>query len=79
MNPRDAMETAYDWLGASSISLPCALDTDETIYRSYGDGDNFAPFPLHVVLDGDGVITYLAWQYDHDALTTALDAALGLE
>lgn len=76
VNPVDDAEVAYDFLARSSVPLRCALDTDTTHYRSYGEGDNYAPYPLQVVIDRSGVITYVAWEYDAPALQAAIDAAL---
>lgn len=41
-----------------------------------GSGGGYAPYPLQVVIDPDGVIQLISHQYDAAALNDALDKAL---
>ncbi len=55
------------------------IDEDQTLYYSYSMGElgfNSAPYPLQVVIDRDGLISYLALEYDVDAVRAAIEAAL---
>lgn len=82
MNAGDSYDTAWEFIDESNTSLPCVLDTNEEVYSVYekkGEDDGYAPFPLQVVIDRDGVITYLEYQYDGERLRAAIDAALSSE
>lgn len=76
VNVGESAEEAYDFLAETETSLPCLLDSDQSLYHSYPEGGNFAPFPLHVVIGRDGTVRYLARQYDADAARAAIEAAL---
>jgi len=52
------------------------MDQQESIYRSYVNGDSFAPFPVQVVIDQNGIIQYLSFQYDADAVRLTIDSLL---
>lgn len=41
-----------------------------------GSGGGYAPYPLQVVIDRDGVIQLISHQYDAAALNDTLDAIL---
>lgn len=75
----DDYDTAWEFIDEAGTSLPCLLDLDEDVYSVYekkGEDDGYAPFPLQVVIDREGVITYLEYQYDAERLTAAIDAAV---
>ena len=36
----------------------------------------YAPFPVHVIIDQQGIIRYLAYQYDADAIRRTIDGLL---
>ncbi len=52
------------------------LDTDEAVYFSYPFEQAWAPFPVHVLIDRDGQVTYFARQLEADALRAAIDEAV---
>ena len=77
VNAGDSFEQVYDWIGEAGTTLPTLLDTDNAVYSSYQRGaDAYAPFPLQVVIDREGRITYLANQYDAEAVRAAIRLAL---
>lgn len=77
VNYQETYETAAGFAAESGIESPVLLDDGEH-YSHYAQaaGFGYAPFPLHVVVDQEGVITYLARQYDSSALFDALDQTL---
>jgi len=55
------------------------LDTEGTLSGQYSrteGGQSYAPFPIQVILDRDGVIRYLAYQYDAQAVRDTITALL---
>jgi len=67
-----------EFIEAHDVALPALLD-NEYIYGTYDRdaiGDTYAPFPLHVVLDGDRVIRHLSVESDPDAIVAVLEAML---
>ena len=52
------------------------MDQQESIYQSYVRSNSYAPFPLQVVIDQDGMIQYLAFQYDAEAVRRVIDSLL---
>ena len=78
VNSNDLEEDAYRFLQQYEIEYPCMLDTSSQVYDAYQrDTDAFAPYPVHVVIDRQSTIRYLAFQNDTpsviDAINTALD------
>ncbi len=75
----DSFEQSYGWVAQAGITLPVLLDRDSTAYRGYAGsegGFTYAPYPLHVVVDGDGVITYLSVNSNPEFVRDAVEAAL---
>lgn len=77
MNPNDSYDTTYEWLGDNGVTLLNLLDSGGAAYNSYGGiPDAYAPFPVQVVVDQEGVIRYLSGQNDTAAVRAAIDALL---
>jgi hypothetical protein len=77
INSGDSYDTAWTFIDGAGIEAPCLLDSAATMINGYGFPDDaYAPFPRHVVVNREGVITYLATQYDANALLAAIDDAL---
>ncbi len=77
VNSGETFDDAWDYLAGYQVGTTCLLDPDQSMYSSYtGVEAPYAPFPQQVVIDRDGVITYLSTQYDADAVRAAIDAAL---
>ena len=70
-------EAAYAFLGASEVTAPCLLDSDQLLYQGYPRDVDFAPFPMQVLIDEEGVIRYLGEAYNPDALRGAMEEVLG--
>ena len=76
MNVGNTYDTAWAMIDSYQVSTPCLLGTDE-LYATYPRmEDAFSPYPVHVVIDREGVVRYLANQYDAEALRAAITAAL---
>lgn len=77
VNAGDAYDVAWQFAEAFAVEIPVLLDHNEYFYKNYPNtSDRYAPFPLQVVIDRDGEITYLARQYNTDAVLTAIRDAL---
>lgn len=77
VNTHDDVDTAYDFLQGVEVSLPTLLE-GQALYESYPRGYGvYAPYPLQVVIDGEGIIRYIAYQYDAEGVRAAIDEAIG--
>ncbi len=75
----DPFELTWSWVGEAGVTLPVLQDHDGAAYGAYSDeeaGEPDPPFPLHVVVDGDGVIRYLSRENTPDQVRDAIDQAL---
>ena len=75
VNPEDDQYDAIEFLQEANAELPCLLD-DADIYSSYPRQGAYAPFPVHVLIDGDGVIQYLSFQYEPQSAHAAIERVL---
>jgi len=77
IDPLDTVRTFGDEAGIEGVML---YDANEPYSRYYaidsGSGHPYAPYPLQVVIDRDGVIQLISHQYDAAALNNTLDAIL---
>ncbi len=78
VNVEESEEMAYTFAIEADISgIPVLLDEHGGLYRSYSSaGQGYAPFPLQVIVDQGGVITYIARQHDVAAVRAELDRLL---
>ena len=74
----DAMDGVQSFVANLHVTFPIGLEDPST--KTYAaltqnfKGSN--PFPVDVVVDKDGMITYIAREYDPDGITAAVEAAL---
>ncbi len=77
VNPKDPYEVCYDWLGDNGVTLPNLMDPGGSVYNSYGPlPDSYAPYPVQVIIDQDGIIQYLSGQNDTSAVKAVIDELL---
>ena len=78
-NTEDSEGRVRAFLEGAGLSLPSLLEA-EGPYRRYltevPDGEPWAPYPLQVVIDQEGVIRYLAQRHDPPAVRAVVDALL---
>lgn len=76
-NAGDSENLAQNFLAYNQIRTPTILDLEEEIYSFYArDESTYAPFPLQVVIDQEGVIQYMAFQHDLGSAQTVIDRLL---
>ncbi len=76
---QDEFEQLYTWVGQAGVTSPVLMDESKQLYDSYAlneAGNSSSPYPVHVVVDGDGVITYLSKDNQPDLVRDAIQAAL---
>jgi len=79
VNVADTYSSAYKFVGEAQTTLPVLLDREESLYGGYAlyeAGEGYGPFPLQVIIDGDGVIRYLNRQYDAGLARAQIEALL---
>ena len=72
-------DAARRFLEDAGVTLPCLLDRDRAVYTSYDRdvlGETYAPYPVHVVVDGDGAIRHLSDASDPAEVRAVIDALL---
>jgi len=76
---QDSFELSYAWVVEAGITLPVLLDGEGSAYWSYDHGEAglvSAPYPVHVVVDGEGVIRLFSRESELDLVIDAVQAAL---
>lgn len=63
------------FIESTGASFPVVVDSDAT-YNRYVNDDAISPYPIDIVVDGDGVIVYFSREYDPDALRAAVERVL---
>lgn len=79
VNVSDPAETVREWGADAGVTLPMLYDGRPHYERYYAVpavDEPYAPYPLWVVVDREGVITYISHQLDQTALEAAVEAAL---
>ena len=82
LNTEDDYSTVLDFAVNADITLPMLYDAKQPYHRYYAvddGGEPWAPYPLQVIVDREGVIRYIANQYDALAVQQALDTILAEE
>ena len=75
-NARNNQGVIEQFLADAHTNLSSLMDFQEEVYRSYARAESYAPFPIHVVIDQNGIIQYLAFQYDAEAVRRKIDQLL---
>lgn len=60
---------------ANGVTFPILVDEDDT-YGLYTLEEAASPYPIDLVVDADGVIVYVAREYDPEALRAAVEGVL---
>ena len=78
MNPHDSLDEAYSFVGDPGVGLPVLFDTGGDLYQTYfyERVEPWAPFPVQVVIDQDGLIQYVSFQNDPAALRSVVDSLI---
>ncbi len=79
INVEESASEAFEFLDAVGLEVTCLLDEDGALYNGYsltelGYGE--APFPIRIVIDRDGIITFGDRESTPAPLREAIDAAL---
>ena len=76
-NAGDGSGLIQSFLQQANSSLPSLMDQQQAVYGHYRPTEeSYAPFPIQVVIDGDGIIRYLRTQYDAQAVRDVIDSIL---
>ncbi len=75
-NAGNTAGTIESFLTDAHTSLWSLMDQQESLYRAYNPPYQFAPFPLHIIVDQTGVIRYISGQYDAQAVRDIIDSLL---
>ena len=76
-NAGDTAEVAEQFLMDTQTTLPTVLDEAKDVYEVYPrDETTYAPFPVNVVIDQEGVIQYLSYQHDLNEVSEVIDRLL---
>ena len=76
VNVEDNFDDAWLFLQEATTEMTCLFDETGDLYRGYSSEAAEGPFPLEVVIDRDGIITYISRNYDAPELREAIQAAL---
>lgn len=70
------MEVVADFVEQTGVSFPVVFDEEGT-YREYDRAEATAPYPLDVIVDREGVVRYVAAEYDAEAMHRVVVELLG--
>ncbi len=77
LNTEDDYSTARDFAESVDLTLPILYNAREPYDRYYplnDGGEPWAPYPLQVVVDRDGVVRHISHQYEVSTVRDILDA-----
>ncbi len=79
VNSSDPVDEVITFLQRTNVGLPCLLDRSSGLYSSYdrrSTEGSYAPYPFQVLIDQNGVIRYIATQYDPAGMRDRIDELL---
>lgn len=79
MNTEDDLDINRQMAVDAGLTVPMLYDARQPYDRYYAldeGGENWAPYPLQVVVGPDGIIRYISHNYDALAIDRAIDEAL---
>ena len=76
VNVDEPVEDVWAFLAEAGETPTCLLDEGGAVFSSYSVYGAGAAYPLEIVVDREGVITYASRSYDAAALRDAIRAAL---
>lgn len=76
VNTTDSEDTLQQFVEQTGVTFPVGWDVEESYAAFKAAEDGISPYPLDVVVDRAGKITYLSREYDSGALQAAVEAAL---
>ena len=71
----DTEETLTAFRAQTGVTFPFLIEPSATTYHQYANAadDLTTPYPLDVLIDGNGIVRYLRGEFDADALWAAVD------
>ena len=73
------LDEGIDFVFEAEVDITCLWDSEMTTYSSYAyneSGEIYAPFPIYVVIDHEGIITYISRVNDPEEIRLEIAAAL---
>lgn len=69
------MEVVLEFVEQTGVSFPVVFDEEGT-FREYDRAEATAPYPLDVIVDGEGIVRYVAAEYDAEAMARVVTELL---
>lgn len=76
INFRESQEVVEDFIQTFGVTFPILLDDMGEVYMTYSNGGQ-SPFPLDYIIDQDGIIQYIATEYNPDEIIQVIEELLG--
>ena len=77
INFSEPQQVVEDFVETFGVTFPVLLDPAGGVYLTYSNGGQ-SPFPLDYIIDQQGVIRYIATEYDPDEMIRTIEELLGL-
>ena len=73
----DTAAILQQFIGQTGVTFPLAnaLDNSYNQFRASG-GDGISPYPLQVLVDGDGIVQYINREFDSTQLQASIEQVL---
>ncbi len=77
INDGESSELASSFVKNFGLTYPVLHDADRTVYFHYNVG-GISPYPRDVIVDQNGIISYIHSEYDPQVMIRTIDELLGL-
>jgi len=77
VNFRETQVVVQDFIDTFGVTFPVLLDPVGETYMTYSNG-GMSPFPLDYVIDQDGIIQYIATEYNPQEIIQVIEELLGI-
>ncbi len=77
INYAESQEVVEEFVATFGVTFPVLLDAAGGVYLTYSNNGQ-SPFPLDYVIDQNGIIQYIATEYDPDEMITVIEELLGI-
>ena len=74
----ESAETVERFIEQTGVTFDVGFDSNRTL-TEFRSGDRISPLPIDAIIDTDGTVAYLSYEFDAEEMRAAIERLVGPE